>query len=372
MTKDISLRINCKSRKVYIDIQGDTLAQIKVELESNIMYYIKEATKTLNGIIERYDHAYRIGNNISDEMVQRSLKEIVDLNLFDSLFVGANPDPSTRNAAKELRELSSDEQLKIKINSGKLVFPWALLYTGKRETNRRIETSDFWGFKHVLADIPDGHSISLNRIFNQDGCLFSFNYNNSLDQSCIQKQDTYFNSLSTKITNFSKMIRTSEIDLSTDFQSSEVDDKVLYLFCHAIPHDNRDINKAALILTDDRARLTLKDLKNISPVSNKNLRKAPLVFFNACDSLLMSPTFYNGFARYFIDKGAAGVLGTFAKVPVIFASDFALFLLRDFLENKFSVGEAMLRSRQEFLAGNNILGLCYLNYCSPDIQFIKS
>jgi hypothetical protein len=48
----------------------------------------------------------------------------------------------------------------------------------------------------------------------------------------------YFTSLDAKIANFSKKIRTSESHLLTDFQSSAVNEKLIYLFCHAIPHDN--------------------------------------------------------------------------------------------------------------------------------------
>jgi hypothetical protein len=91
-----------------------------------------------------------------------------------------------------------------------------------------------------------------------------------------------------------------------------------------------------------------------------------LVFINACESAELSPLFYDGFAPYFMAKGARGVIGTECKTPALFAAEWAKRFFTHFLAGK-SLGQTFLDLRQEFYyKHNNIMGLLYALYCDGD------
>ena len=112
--------------------------------------------------------------------------------------------------------------------------------------------------------------------------------------------------------------------------------------------------------------LTLGQLEYVA--SDYNFPRRPLIFINACESMTMSPLFYDGFVPYFIANGSAGVVGTVSWVPAIFASRFAIRFFEGFFQKE-SIDDIIARLRREFLAQNhNPLGLYYASYCNSNLS----
>ena len=82
-------------------------------------------------------------------------------------------------------------------------------------------------------------------------------------------------------------------------------------------------NDSYLQLTTSDNLLTLRRLETYA--NRRNFVEEPLIFLNACESVAMSPLFYDGFILYFMaKKGSRGIIGTISRVPACFASEFAI------------------------------------------------
>ena len=160
--------------------------------------------------------------------------------------------------------------------------------------------------------------------------------------------------------------RSKRADLIGALRDAQTPDQILYLFCHAVSTGLTDPGGpggSKLELTDQL--ISLNDLKLGAP-SSVRLAGKPLVFINACESAEMSPTFYDGFAPYFMDKGARGVIGTECKTPALFAKAWAMRFFERFLGGE-TLGETVLALRREFLDQHrNPLGLLYAVHCDAD------
>ncbi|MEA3397660.1 MAG: CHAT domain-containing protein, partial [Chloroflexota bacterium] len=105
---------------------------------------------------------------------------------------------------------------------------------------------------------------------------------------------------------------------------------------------------------------------NLFASTRKVLPGAPLVFINACESAELSPLFYDGFAPYFMAKGARGVIGAECETPALFAAEWARRFFDQFLAGE-SLGQVFLDLRREFYyEHHNLLGLLYALYADGD------
>jgi hypothetical protein len=143
-------------------------------------------------------------------------------------------------------------------------------------------------------------------------------------------------------------------------------DQILYFYGHAGSNGLTDPGGpggSSLALTN--STVTLDELTLTAPASVQ-LGGSPLVFINACESAEMSPMFYDGFAPYFMSKGARGVIGTECKTPAYFAMVWAQRFFDVFLTGE-PLGTAFLDLRREFLLKQgNPLGLLYAVHCNAD------
>ena len=103
-------------------------------------------------------------------------------------------------------------------------------------------------------------------------------------------------------------------------------------------------------------KLYLDELHEIRSIPGE-----PLVVLNMCESAQRSPLLSESFVHFFLDRGAAAVLGTECPMTVEFAHPFSEFFLDALLRGD-EVGEALLRSRRKFLKMKNPLGLAYTLY----------
>lgn len=101
-------------------------------------------------------------------------------------------------------------------------------------------------------------------------------------------------------------------------------------------------------------RLKLKELRD----GTMNLRRAPVVFLNMCQSAQVMPGLADSFVSLFLDRRARSVLGTECPMTTVFAHPFSERLLREFFAGK-TLGESLRLARCHFMQQKNPLGLAY-------------
>ncbi len=110
-------------------------------------------------------------------------------------------------------------------------------------------------------------------------------------------------------------------------------------------------------------RLYLDELAEIRAIACH-----PLVVLNMCESAQISPMLSESFVHFFLDRGAAGVLGTECPMTIQVAHPFARCLMNDVLRGV-EVGTALLHAQREFLKKRNPLGLAYTFFGPTTLKF---
>jgi hypothetical protein len=146
-------------------------------------------------------------------------------------------------------------------------------------------------------------------------------------------------------------------------------DQIIYFYCHgASPASKQDDLDGWKLSFTGAQQLTLNELNRAAP-SEVLMAGQPLIFVNACESATLSPLFYEGFAPYFISRGARGLIGTECVVPILFAEAWAREFFEAFLNGEQTVGEIFLGLRRRFFyIHSNLLGLLYAQYCDGDTR----
>jgi hypothetical protein len=162
-------------------------------------------------------------------------------------------------------------------------------------------------------------------------------------------------------------IRNNEEEIEKAFiKEGGFEDGITYFYCHGNTSDS--LVDTYIKLTKERS-INLLDLKNL--LRGAIFKNNPLIFINACESLRMSPVFYDGFVPLFLDSGSCGVIGTIYKIPGIFASKFAIEFFKSYFRGSL-IGSLLPLLRSEFYKKyNNCLGLLYTSYCSSNISLEK-
>jgi CHAT domain len=91
--------------------------------------------------------------------------------------------------------------------------------------------------------------------------------------------------------------------------------------------------------------------------------RSPVVFLNMCHSAALLPSMSSGFARLFLERNAAAVIGTESPMTSVFAHAFAERFFAHLLGGD-DLGTALLHARRGFLSAEqrNPLGLAYTLY----------
>lgn len=289
------------------------------------------------------------------------------------LFEGAGAGDDVRAVGRALRQLSTDPRIRLKIQvvAETMPIPWSMLYMGDVSGKVPLDWNNFLGMRHIVEQIPLQNPMSVTEpeIGSAPQLSVSVNVNAGIDAQMgadfVQSQRAFWADRAGR-----GGIRVTDRDTPDAFvdalATAETPDQILYLYCHAVSKGLTEAGgpgASSLALSEEL--ISLNDLDLRAPRSVR-LPGEPLVFINACESAEMSPTFYDGFAPYFMDKGARGVIGTECKTPALFAREWAGRFFDRFLGGE-PLGEAVLGLRQEFLAQHgNPMGLLYAVYCDAD------
>jgi hypothetical protein len=356
--------------------------------EAQLTELVADAHNTLQTILKiRVDKllVYRqMDSTIPQEVYEESLRMLAELGayLYDKLFYSGRS-KDARDIGDLLRDLMRTSQFNIKVIAERFVFPWALLYSSEKLDT--IDTEAFWGFKHLIACMPEfsqpvpiqftprisaGPKLHL-------GFVYGFRPDRREDkqeierQQLIERQRHFFRELPGLVMS-EYPNRQSLFALLNDPIASP---HIIYFYCHAVSHglgefsfpgEATGVAQSRLILSD--GDVTLFDLQRRAPDRLPPLKQAPLIFLNACESAKLGPYLYDGLVPYMLSRGARGVLGTESEIPISFAAEFGEELISRLVAGEATLGEIVLQLRQEYVSKKrNLLGLVYTLYGSTDI-----
>lgn len=290
--------------------------------------------------------------------------------LLQKLFYGPGAGLDSKDIGDVLRRLAGERtsRLKLQIIAESLPVPWGLLYMGDVSDPAKLDWDNFLGMRHVIEQIPlqNPMRVTDRRIRTDPVLAVSVNLNDDIDtqMQCdfVKQQRDYWRTTE----RINVIGRTTSAELVAALNDVNNADQILYFYGHAGSNGLTDPGGpggSSLALTD--GVVTLDELTLRAP-ANVQLSGSPLVFINACESAEMSPMFYDGFAPYFMSKGARGVIGTECKTPAYFAMSWARHFFDIFLKGA-PLGEAFLDLRRKFLTEEgNPLGLLYAVHCNAD------
>jgi hypothetical protein len=321
---------------------------------------------------------YQVRLDIPAEVNQVALERLsrAGFRLYQQIFYGPTADLQANLLGDRLREMAQKERLKIQIFSQEFTLPWGILYMADEYDSDNIDPDMFLGLKHIIEHVPLQSNMQVieGTIDSRPGLIVSLNVNADIDEDMgaplVADQRHYWEEIS-QSWGAQVIVRETGDEVTQALADTTTPDQVFYFYCHAVSKslsEGGGPDSSALVLSGGR-RLTLGDLYIDAPLK-KILAGAPLVFINACESAELSPLFYDGFVRYFMAKGARGVIGTECETPALFAAEWARRFFDQFLAGE-SLGQIFLDLRREFYdQHNNILGLLYALYVDGDTQIV--
>lgn len=244
------------------------------------------------------------------------------------------------------------------------LFPWSFLYDDisfDGSDRSKLDPKKFWGFKYELqTDIK--HTTSAINLPPSPKILTAI---------CPNVDTNHWHSATDHpFTNYSENIKTicSIGDLGTALANFQED--CFYFFGHAYHNNNSTPTQSWLKLLGQE--LTVDKLNRIYHAPH--FEKEPVLgFFNGCDTTPLeewNESTIVGFLCQRSDKRLCCIT-TVAEIPDVFAAEFAKHFWVEFLQNKTTIGTAILLARKKMLEDwNNPLGLLYslFGYVDTKIQ----
>jgi hypothetical protein len=386
MNEEINLNIfinvieNGRYEATLYPINGRYLNYILPMNSSDLCGFIERIRKKLLEIVDGKDNERKFYDmiEIPPEICKRDLRELANLRIFDRVFLGDGPSNYLKNNINELKRFLEEGGPKnIQIIAKNFWIPWALMYN--KELDEDIDPKGFWGFKHLL-DVPIALSEPsyvewrLGDTLSSSNLHLGYNMNQGIDKkfgvNWVKNQKDYFQSIERNNNGrFKLQPRYNLRDLLTEFNKKKLYDTISYYFCHGNCTRNCEPNHTTddtWIELDDDTDLTLTLIQD--KAFDTDFVNEPLVFINACETMDMSPMFYEGFVPFFYKKKSRGIIGTIAKIPGIFAYEFSC----EFFKRLFGgqqIGSIMFDLRNTFVnkPNYNLLGLFYTPYCYSKI-----
>jgi hypothetical protein len=381
--RDVSLTIlEAGNEFQLIMSSGAVWAQAKLPITlPQLDQMIAQARQELQDIVHlevNSKKVYQAGIDIPPKVNEIALPRLAKTGyrLFQRIFYGPDADAHTKQMGDKLREMAQKGTLKIQIFSKQFVLPWGILYMADKYDADQVDPELFLGLKHIIEHIPlqqDMRVIS-GTVDSQPNLTVSLNVNTDIDKQMkvplIADQKKHWEEIA-QSSGTQVLVRETKDDVTQALGDATTPDHILYFYCHAVSKSLAEGGgpDASTLVLSNKGKLTLGDLYVDAP-TDVALPGAPLVFINACESAELSPLFYDGFAPYFMAKGARGVIGTECETPALFAAEWAKRFFNHFLAGK-SLGQAFLDLRREFYYDhNNVMGLLYALYCDGDTQVV--
>lgn len=268
-------------------------------------------------------------------------------------------------------DLDADGAPRLQVDAELLPFPWGILYDA--EDTASPEACGFWG---IRFQIDRTVRASLRRHINTSVVLGPVGESElravihpGLDaEQRVEVVEGHKRFFSERKAPAPAMTREALQELLRTHDPI----KLLYFFCHAETATTslfrEELPAAATKLDVDGRPLSVDDMRELREVP---LVGSPLVFLNACSSAQGDTAWQSVFVEHFVGAwGARGVVGTDWKVPTVFADVFARKVLKKFLVEGSSLGDAFHEVAVEAMRKRNPFGLIYAVYASPEIVAI--
>lgn len=295
--------------------------------------------------------------------------------LYQNIFFGNRADAQLQRLGEALLAELSHGPRRVQVLAAGVPVPWQMMYVAEEFDPERIRLENFLGLGHVLEVLPlDAGAdqrqattdIETSPMFAVDLAV-NLDIDTDDDRRIVADQLDYWYALPADRTRVS--VRRSKPDVLGALARPDAPQHLLYYFCHATARSRSgsgDRTQDSLVVGSVDGQILLEELRMDAPARHP-FSGHPLVVINACDSVGLSPLFYDGLLPYFVAKGARGVIGTDAKTPAVFAAEWARRFFDRLLGGQ-NVGAAMLGVRRDFVTDDrNLLGLLYAQYCDADI-----
>jgi hypothetical protein len=298
--------------------------------------------------------------------------------LFLKLFFPDGDHPELGRVFDVFTKHLHQSELWLRIESADFFAPWNLVYSKQvpLKPGADLDPSGFWGYQHLIEHVPSdvgsqgfeptarpGHpyrlSLQLDTHLDADFSL-------PVLQPVTRLLSGY---AAAKLAQTSRSCRD---DLAEALRGGPRDDHFMYFCCHA----EVEGFDASLRLAPSWLNLSDRPESYIRPddiefwLSGQMLDDHPIVFLNACGGTQLNSTFYESFAKVFLARQAAAVIGPQTEVPVLFAGEFACRFLTEFFRGgrDNSLGLVLHRlCREMWDVSHNPLGLLYSIYRGADI-----
>jgi len=315
----------------------------------------------------RLPELYSIEDNICDQSLQTLAKagRYLYVNLFYSTKGSRRERERTARIGEALRKLSNDRSLRIQVLSDDFFIPWNLFYDGAYPAEK-VNPYEFWGFKHVIEEIPyrtseeepkDATSIEKNQL------RIGMNISRTIQKELTDPQLSFVKNIGSMGKSFE---RSKEEEVVAALQGMTEECQLEYFYCHAGTEgeSQRNFDQSYIGLTRDDEGLTLEDIKLAT--AGCRFKGNPIFILNACESAQMDGRFYDGFVPQFLSMGACSVVGTDCELPSLFGAHFGILLLDALLRGN-PIGDILLELRRHFLKKyKNPLGMIYRVFGNAD------
>jgi len=316
--------------------------------------------------------------SISNEVFAATLKTFAKIGrrLYNALFESDIGSPEEKEQARIvgrlLRDLSQGSRLRIQVLSNDFFIPWNLLYDGVYPPTGPVKPEDLWGFKHTIDEIPNRTRETIPATISPrapDLLGVGMNVNQvSIERTLSEPQLDRVRNLGNRI---ALAERFTEGRVLEALQGGDGLRHLEYFYCHAGVAEaaKRDFDKAYIGLSAADHGLTLEEIKLAT--TERQLSGRPVVFLNACESVLMDGRFYDGFVPKFLSLGARAVIGSDCEIPSLFGGHFGMGFLDGFFAAK-PIGELLLELRKRFLTEyQNPLGLIYRVFGNAEVRLAQ-
>lgn len=251
-----------------------------------------------------------------------------------------------------------------------LPIPWELLYDG-RDPSAGVEHEGFWGVRFSITRVTQGlvqHVSEAPTIGIRALALLNPSIDGHAEHYEMLRQQNW---------SWAGSEVRSNADLKRYIESDgDVDEELLYFFCHAGAAASWDAHGfAALEPAEEQAYLQLdrEERCTVDMMRQWNLGGArsrrPFVFLNACASAQGDSEYQSPLLEFFrVQLQSRAVLGTEWLAPAAFASAFAQLVLSTFRDGQ-TIGEALANANRLCVGTcNNPFSLMYALHGRPDLR----
>ncbi|MEV8315093.1 CHAT domain-containing protein [Streptomyces sp. NPDC059900] len=289
--------------------------------------------------------------------------------LFDTLLRGE--DRQTEMFRAYLRSALSMQGLRVRFDSD-LHLPWPMLCTADDSPASAATLDDlfarFLGHRHQIEHTGDAYAwIGASRTAPQRPAV-SLNHDVRVGRATRADEVAKVLADGTTCT-----VRTTHEDLVRDFGNANLDEQLMYFWCHGEFIANEPEPYVLVIKLTDGTPFdghTVRELR----ARHRHSCFRPLVLLNACYAGVSGASADRAFlGRMLIEHGAQGVLGPQIAMPQAFAAEYALEFVTRYLRGEATAGRIAHELALHFTtAYRNPLGLTYGLHSGMDARLERA